>query len=134
MTNSAQLITDRQPTKEDGAPLDGHVRMARCPGNSGGEVYVHWSHVGVNVPWRHSSDWQPRTLLGVAGQWVSGTVKPLESEATNNGYVQIRLPDGDVGYHKWGDITPDHIWRPSHSRDLRPVVLVTTEFCPSTEG
>jgi hypothetical protein len=54
-----QWITDRLPTEADG-DADGDVRLRRWPGSIE-YSFAHWSHIGLGVPWRHTSYWKPPT-------------------------------------------------------------------------
>ena len=51
-------ITDRRPTEADGDE-DGDVRVRYSP-DSQDYSYLHWSHVGADVPWKHRDSWYPR--------------------------------------------------------------------------
>ena len=57
-------ITARQPMELDGNK-DGAVHIRKYPDKSWG-ANVHWSHVGINVPWQHTNDYtgfiEPTTL------------------------------------------------------------------------
>lgn len=123
-----EWVTDRQPTAADG-DAKGLVAMRSAPGVTAASYPVHWSYVALGTPWRHTVNWNPsvpRTLPGVAGQWISGAVKPLESEVDSIGDVQIRMSNGDTMCCDWREITRDRIWRPHTDNDPRPVVLATT--------
>ena len=53
-------ITDRRPTEADG-DKDMDVRVRYGP-DSEDYSYLHWSHVGAGVPWKHCGDphaWKP---------------------------------------------------------------------------
>ena len=50
-------ITDRPPTEADG-DKDGDVWVRICPDRLTG-MHMHWSHVGIWTPWRHSHYWSP---------------------------------------------------------------------------
>ena len=52
-------ITDRLPTEADG-DVDGDVRMVPSPRSTSVEyLLVHWSYVGSEAPWQHTSCWKP---------------------------------------------------------------------------
>ena len=52
-----EWITDRQPTEADG-DSDADVSCKRHPDQQGSH-FIHWSHIGAGVPWKHTSYWQP---------------------------------------------------------------------------
>jgi hypothetical protein len=50
-------ITSRRPTEADGDER-GDVRVRDNPDRGIG-VYVHWSHISLGAPWKHSELWTP---------------------------------------------------------------------------